>query len=59
MLPADVTAQAQAQAQGEGASAVGKLVALALGILASTGAVGFGLYENREFFRTFLAFPLR
>ena len=59
VLPADVTAQAQAQAQGEGASAVGKLVALALGILASTGAVGFGLYENREFFRTFLAFPLR
>ena len=36
-----------------------KLVALALGILASTGAVGFGLYEIREFFRTFLAFPLR
>ena len=61
VLPADVTAQAQAQAlaQGEGASAVGKLVALALGILASMGAVGFGLYENREFFRTFLAFPLR
>ena len=57
VLPADVTAQAQAQ--GEGASAVGKLVALALGILASAGAVGFGLYENREFFRTFLAFPLR
>ncbi|PAT11205.1 hypothetical protein CKJ80_03380 [Corynebacterium hadale] len=57
VLPADVTAQALAQ--GEGASAVGKLVALALGILASTGAVGFGLYENREFFRTFLAFPLR
>ena len=61
VLPADVTAQAQAQAlaQGEGASAIGKLVALALGILASTGAVGFGLYENREFFRTFLAFPPR
>ena len=57
VLPADVTAQAQGE--GEGASAVGKLVALALGILASTGAVGFGLYENREFFRTFLAFPLR
>ncbi|MBL7286715.1 hypothetical protein FPH17_11535 [Corynebacterium godavarianum] len=57
VLPADVTAQALAQ--GEGASAVGKLVALALGILASTGAVGFGLYENREFLRTFLAFPLR
>ncbi|WP_267208262.1 Rib/alpha-like domain-containing protein [Corynebacterium sp. Marseille-P8863] len=55
VLPADVTAQAQ----GEGASAVGKLVALALGILASAGAVGFGLYENREFFRTFLAFPPR
>ncbi|PAT03364.1 hypothetical protein CKJ85_08260 [Corynebacterium sp. NML 150383] len=59
VLPADVTAQAQALDQGEGASAIGKLVALALGILASTGAVGFGLYENREFFRTFLAFPLR
>ena len=57
VLPADVTAQAQGE--GEGASAVGKLVALALGILASTGAVGFGLYENREFFRTFLAFPPR
>ena len=57
VLPADVTAQAQGE--GEGASAVGKLVALALGILASTGAVGFGLYENREFFQTFLAFPLR
>ncbi|MCG7265872.1 Rib/alpha-like domain-containing protein, partial [Corynebacterium hadale] len=57
VLPADVTAQALAQ--GEGASAVGKLVALALGILASAGAVGFGLYENREFFRTFLAFPPR
>lgn len=35
-----------------------RLVALALGIIATAGGLGFGLYQNREFFRTFLVVPL-
>lgn len=50
---------AGAAAQVTDATITARILAFVLGVLAATGGIGFGLYQNREFFRTFLAFPLR
>lgn len=47
-----------ASAASSSAGVAARMVALALGIIATVGGLGFGLYHNREFFRTFLVIPL-
>lgn len=45
--------------QAPGGNVAARMVALALGIIATAGGLGYGLFQNREFFRTFLVIPLR
>ena len=51
-------AQPPASGSSTDAAFAARMVALALGIFATVGGLGFGLYQNREFFRTFLTIPL-